>query len=229
MLAVATGRPFRVAVKLGVGDSYLAGSSPTRDDELAADEGDLDVVDPDLVGTVKSDRIASPDILRVEILHTVSYTGNHLRGKSLETYCNVDVLDDLKGPRLVSSLSKQGDAGNTTRKTHNIALSTTDTKSFANNDALGANANKTLVAVDINGGFRSVIVSAVNPGATGSIAGILDPGLALGSTTGTLGRAIITAALAAGRALSFAKVPSAIDHDGSGRAVGKPLLKSAEI
>lgn len=47
MVAVAGGAPAGVAVKLAVGEGHAVGSRFTSDEHLAADEGDLDVVDPD--------------------------------------------------------------------------------------------------------------------------------------------------------------------------------------
>lgn len=67
VLPVAASRPLRLAVELGVGDGNLASGAPPGHDELAADEGDLAVVDPDLVGAVEGDGVAAPDVLRVEV------------------------------------------------------------------------------------------------------------------------------------------------------------------
>lgn len=37
------------------------------DEHLATDQGDLDVVNPDLVGAIQTDSITTPDVLRVEL------------------------------------------------------------------------------------------------------------------------------------------------------------------
>lgn len=47
----------------------------SRDEHLATDQRDLDVVNPDLVGAIQGDSITTPDVLWVEL-------------------CDVDVLDD---------------------------------------------------------------------------------------------------------------------------------------
>ena len=39
----------------------------SRDEHLAADQRDLDVVNPDLVGAIQGDSITTPDVLRVEL------------------------------------------------------------------------------------------------------------------------------------------------------------------
>lgn len=67
VLSVATRRPRRLSIKLVVGDGDVSCSSPARDEHLATDEGELVVVDPDLVGAVEGDGIATPDVLRVQV------------------------------------------------------------------------------------------------------------------------------------------------------------------
>lgn len=68
VLSVARRRPLRDTVELVVGDGHMAGGAPSRHNHLAADEGELVVVDPDHVG-------AAPNVLRVQ-------------------FGDVDVLDD---------------------------------------------------------------------------------------------------------------------------------------
>lgn len=85
MVAIARGRPAGAAVEFAVRDSDTAacgnwlvcighGGSGTvltrvvsRDEHLAADQRDLDVVNPDLVGAIQGDSITTPDVLRVEL------------------------------------------------------------------------------------------------------------------------------------------------------------------
>lgn len=67
VLSVAARRPRRLSVKLVVGDGDVSRGSPARDEHLSTDEGELVVVDPDLVGAVEGDGIATPDVLRVQV------------------------------------------------------------------------------------------------------------------------------------------------------------------
>lgn len=46
----------------------MACCAPAGHDHLPSDEGELVVVDPDLVTTVKSDGVTAPDELRVQFL-----------------------------------------------------------------------------------------------------------------------------------------------------------------
>lgn len=185
VLAVAASRPLRLAVELGVRDSHLARGAPAGDDELAANEGDLAVVDPDVVRPIKGDGIAAPDVLRVEV-------------------GDVDVLDD------------------------DVALAAADAQALADDDALCPDADDGLVAVHVYGCLGGIVVRAVDPGTAGSVAGVLDPRLALGGAAGALGRPIITAAFTAGRTLGVAEVPGTIDHDGPRCAVREPCFESDE-
>ena len=68
VLAVAAGGPAGDAVELVVGDGDAARGAPARHDHLAADEGELVVVDPDVVAAVQGDGVAAPDELGVELL-----------------------------------------------------------------------------------------------------------------------------------------------------------------
>ena len=56
----------------------------SRDEHLATDQRDLDVVNPDLVGAIQGHSITTPDVLWVEL-------------------CDVDVLDDDCVPKSVTS------------------------------------------------------------------------------------------------------------------------------
>lgn len=67
VLVVAADGPRGAAVELVVRYGDLAGGAPAGDDELAAGERELVVVDPDAVGAVQGDCIATPDVLRVEV------------------------------------------------------------------------------------------------------------------------------------------------------------------
>jgi hypothetical protein len=65
---VAAGAPAGVAVDLSVRNRDAIRGSIARDDVLAADEGGLHVVDPDLAsGSDDGNGISSPDVLRVEL------------------------------------------------------------------------------------------------------------------------------------------------------------------
>jgi hypothetical protein len=75
MVAVAASRPVAVTIDLVVGDGNTATSLGTENDVLAADKGCCAVVNPNVVSSVKSDSIATPDKVRVKVR-------------------NVDVLDD---------------------------------------------------------------------------------------------------------------------------------------
>lgn len=68
MLAVAGCRPGRASVKLIVRDGNLATGAPAGHDELAANERELVVVDPDAVGAVQGDGIATPDVTGVQVI-----------------------------------------------------------------------------------------------------------------------------------------------------------------
>lgn len=82
MVTVTGGRPAGLAIELAVGDSNIAASLHVNthsflqksilltsfvsgDEHLTTDQGNLHVVNPNLVRAVQSDGIATPDVLRV--------------------------------------------------------------------------------------------------------------------------------------------------------------------
>ena len=69
VVVVAGGGPGGGSGELGVGDGDAAGSGAARGrgKHLASDEGELDVVDPNVVGAVSLDGVSSPDVLWVEV------------------------------------------------------------------------------------------------------------------------------------------------------------------
>lgn len=85
VVAIARGRPAGTAVEFAVrdGDTAACGNwlvctghggygtvltrVVSRDEHLATDQRDLDMVDPDLVGAIQGDSITTPDVLRVEL------------------------------------------------------------------------------------------------------------------------------------------------------------------
>lgn len=67
VVAVASGTPRGRAVNLRVGDGDAVRGALAQDDVLAADEGGLDVVDPDHVGAVQGDGVATPNVLGVDV------------------------------------------------------------------------------------------------------------------------------------------------------------------
>ena len=68
MLVVAGRRPGGSTIELAVRDSDVACGLPARYDHLATDEAELAVVDPDLVRVLYGERVAAPDVLRVDIV-----------------------------------------------------------------------------------------------------------------------------------------------------------------
>lgn len=108
VFAIATSGPVGAAVKFVVGDGYVAGFAPAADDVLTADEGelaayrlvsilvdrecgtDLVMIDPHIIRIVQGDRVSSPDILWVQVLHGLvkpcTYTSDNT------TYRNMNVL-----------------------------------------------------------------------------------------------------------------------------------------
>ena len=67
VVVIAAGGPRSVSVDLGVGDGHAVAGVVAGDDVLAADQGDLDVVDPDQVCAGEGDGVAAPDVLRVKL------------------------------------------------------------------------------------------------------------------------------------------------------------------
>jgi hypothetical protein len=63
--ASSVGRPAASSVDVAVGDGDAAGGVVTKDDVLATNTGDGDVVNPDEIGPVEGDSIATPNIGRV--------------------------------------------------------------------------------------------------------------------------------------------------------------------
>lgn len=156
------------------------------------------MVDPDSVGTVECDSVASPDVLRVQVRDVNLGVSVRLGDERAHwTY----VLDD------------------------NVAISTTNTQTLADDDTRSANTDNALVAANIDRGPSRVVVGAGNPGTTGSITGILNPGLACRRAARTLRGPVVTAALGGCRALGVAEVPGAVDHDDTRRAVCEPCLE----
>lgn len=79
VVAVAGCAPACVAVELAVGERHAVGCRFASDEHLAADEGHLDVVNPDQIGSGESDGVAAPDVLGVE-LGDVDVLDNHVCG-----------------------------------------------------------------------------------------------------------------------------------------------------
>lgn len=67
VVTVAGGGPGGRAVNLVVGDGDTVRGAVAENNVLAADQGGLDVVDPDKVGAVESDGITAPDVLGVQV------------------------------------------------------------------------------------------------------------------------------------------------------------------
>lgn len=67
MVTVTSCRPASLTVKLVVGQSNAVGGSLAGDEHLTTDQGELAVVDPDQVGSSKSESITTPDVLRVKL------------------------------------------------------------------------------------------------------------------------------------------------------------------
>jgi hypothetical protein len=67
VIAVAASRPVAVTVDLIVSDGNTTTSLGTENNMLATNKGCRAVVDPNIIGSVKSDSIATPDKVRVKI------------------------------------------------------------------------------------------------------------------------------------------------------------------
>ena len=67
LMSIASRGPRRRAIDLIVGDCHAVRGTRTQDDVLAANQRRLHVVDPDLVRAVEGDRIAAPDIMRIQV------------------------------------------------------------------------------------------------------------------------------------------------------------------
>lgn len=66
VLVVARGAPAGLAVQLRVGDAHASCGFIAGDEHLAADERDLDMVQPDEVAAGHLEGVSAPDVLRVE-------------------------------------------------------------------------------------------------------------------------------------------------------------------
>lgn len=67
VLVVAAGTPARLAVEFRVRNGHPSGGLITRDQELPADQRNLDVVQPDQVAAGHLECITTPDVLRVQL------------------------------------------------------------------------------------------------------------------------------------------------------------------
>lgn len=67
VMSITSSRPRGLAIELIMGKSDTVGSLVTRHEKLSARETELAVVNPDLVGFVKSDEVSTPDVLWVDV------------------------------------------------------------------------------------------------------------------------------------------------------------------
>lgn len=66
VVTIASSRPRGSTVDLVVGDGHSVAGTVAENNVLTADQGSSDVVDPDEVGVIQGNSIATPDVLRVE-------------------------------------------------------------------------------------------------------------------------------------------------------------------
>jgi hypothetical protein len=67
VVAVAASTPVAITIDLVVGDRNTATSLSTKNNMLAANKGGCAMVNPNVIGSVKSDSIATPDKVRVKV------------------------------------------------------------------------------------------------------------------------------------------------------------------
>jgi hypothetical protein len=106
VVVVAGCRPAGVTINLRVGDGDTVGGTIAKDNVLAADEGGLDVVNPNEVAAVEGNSITTPDILRVQVgdVDVLNNDVLHAAGDT-ETLANNDTsaalpVDGLVGANL---------------------------------------------------------------------------------------------------------------------------------
>jgi hypothetical protein len=153
MVGVTASRPVAVTIDLVVGDRNTTTSLGTKNDMLTANEGGRAMVNPNIVGSVKSDSITTPDNVRVEVR-------------------NMNVLDD----NVLDTIGKT----ETLALDNTLRANTDDALVRANHD--GVQAGLVIFDVDL-GSVRFVIgapqvlidsklaVSASSPRCTASFAG----------------------------------------------------------
>lgn len=118
MVAVAGGRPAGLAVEFRVGDGDCAAwvlvsidlwiedegiltRLVTRDEHLTTNKVDLDVINPDVVGTIKGNSITTPDELRVQLGDVNVLNDNIANTGQAETLTTNDTLTANTDNRLV--------------------------------------------------------------------------------------------------------------------------------
>lgn len=87
MVTVASSRPRGGTVDLVVGDGHSVAGTVAKNNVLTTNQGGSDVVDPDEVGVIQGNSIATPDVLGVE-----SSDVNVLNDDVLGTLGNVKAL-----------------------------------------------------------------------------------------------------------------------------------------
>lgn len=112
MVSVAGSRPIGAAVNQGIGDRDAVISLGTQNNVLATNACSSDVINPDQVGIVEGDGIATPDVLGVEIRNSNVLDDNVL---GTANHANAFTLDGSGGPlsneRLVGVDDDAEDAG----------------------------------------------------------------------------------------------------------------------
>lgn len=104
------------------------------------------MIDPHIIRIVQGDRVSSPDILWVQVLHGLVKPCTYTSGNT--TYRNMDVLYN------------------------HILIASRDSQTLTLKDSLATNTDNALIRANIERGLRRIIVRAVNPRAV--IARILD-------------------------------------------------------
>ena len=103
VVVVALGGPVGGTVDLAVGDGNTVAGLVTEDNVLTADERSGDMVDPDVVGIVKSNGITTPDELRVQLSDVNVLDDNVLGTDNAETLSTDNTLATNTNQRLVGA------------------------------------------------------------------------------------------------------------------------------